>query len=64
MIQVVKYKCGCIFAACQEPDCYTDKEWLADLKNYVNRGDKVEMVEIGKLKFSNCDLCNKEAVKK
>jgi hypothetical protein len=48
MIQIVKYKC-CqrTFAACAEPECYTDKDWLKNLKEYVNRGDTVEMVESG-----------------
>jgi hypothetical protein len=52
MIQIVKRKCcGSVFAACVEPDCYTDKDWLKNLKEYVNRGDKVEMIESGTLKF-------------
>ena len=60
MIQVVKSKCcGTIFAACIEPECYTDKDWLKNLKNYVNRGDKVEMIESGTLqsiKKCDCDV--------
>lgn len=61
MIQVIKYKCcGNIFAACREPDCYTDKEWLKDLKKYVERGCKVEMIQSGEgLKFKRCN-CSKE----
>jgi hypothetical protein len=59
MIQIVKYKCcGAIFAACVEPDCYTEKDWLANLKKYVNRGDKVEMIKSGTLKFGKCE-CKK-----
>lgn len=57
MIQVVKYKCcESVFAACCEPECYTDSDWLKQLKKYVNRGDKVEMVE--DFKFGKC-RCNK-----
>jgi len=61
MIQVIKYKCcGNIFAACCEPDCYTDKDWLKDLKKHVQRGCKVEMIQSGEgLKFKKCD-CKKE----
>lgn len=57
MIQILKYKCcGKIFAACCEPDCYTDKDWLKNLKIYVNRGDKVEMIENGSgFKFGKCE---------
>lgn len=48
MIQIIKYKCcGKAFAACREPECYTDDDWLKELKKYVTRGDKVEMVENG-----------------
>jgi hypothetical protein len=61
MIQILKYKCcGKIFAACSEPECYTDKEWLKGLKQYVNRGDKVEMIEKGTgFKFGKCE-CKEE----
>lgn len=60
MIQVIKYKCcGTVFAACCEPDCYTDSEWLKNLKKYVNRGDKVEMIERGTLKFGKCECQEK-----
>lgn len=59
MIQIVKTKCcGSVFAACIEPDCYTDKDWLKNLKKYVNRGDKVEMVENGTFKFGGKCNCN------
>lgn len=59
MIQVVKKKCcGAIFAACLEPHCYTDKEWLKELKKYVNRGDKVEVIKKEDFKFGGCE-CDK-----
>jgi hypothetical protein len=55
MIQVIKYKCcGNIFAACLEPDCYTDSDWLKSLKKYVKVGHKVEMVDSEKFKFGQC----------
>jgi hypothetical protein len=59
MIQIIKRKCcGKIFAACCEPSCYTDNDWLKDLKKYVNRGDKVEMIpDNSGLKFEKC-ICN------
>lgn len=44
MIQTIKYKCcGKIFAACREPECYTDADWLKNLKQYVQKGHTVEM---------------------
>lgn len=59
-IQAVKYKCcGKIFAVCCEPECYTDKKWLKNLKEYVEAGDVVEMIERGSdLKLELCE-CNK-----
>ncbi len=60
MIQIIKYKCcGAVFAACCEPECYTDSEWTRNLKKYVERGDKVEMIENGTLKFGKCE-CSKD----
>lgn len=59
MIQVIKYKCcGKVFAACVEPDCYTDQDWTSSLRKYVLRGDKVEMVKRGNLKFEKCECDN------
>lgn len=61
MIQVVKFKCcGKIFSACAEPYCYTDNDYVKDLKKYVNQGHKVEMVENGTgIRFEKCE-CKKE----
>ncbi len=56
MIQVIKYKCcDAIFAACVEPDCYIEENWLKDLKQYVKQGYRVEMVENFKFKKCNCE---------
>lgn len=55
--EVIKYKCcGKIFAACHEPHCHTEKDWLRNKREYVLRGDTVEMVE-GGVKFDICE-CN------
>jgi len=63
MIQTIKYKCcGKIFAACYEPDCYTDKDWLKNLKEYVNRGDIVGLTD-EKIQFGKCE-CNKSKQQK
>ena len=64
MIQVIKYKCcGQIFAACCEPECYTEKDWLKDMRKYALRGDKVEMMESGNVKFGKCACANAETSK-
>ena len=63
MVQVIKYKCcGKVFAACIEPECYTDKEWLRELRKYVLSGDKVEMVKSGGWKFEKC-VCQSDELK-
>jgi len=54
--QIIKYKCcGKVFAACCEPECYTDKDWVKELIKYVLRGDIVETVEMGTIKFGKCE---------
>ena len=60
MIQVIKTKCcGKVFAACREPECYTDTEWTRELSKYVKKGNVVEMVGSGHdFKFETCDCAN------
>jgi hypothetical protein len=61
MIQAIKYKCcDKHFAACIVPECYTDKDWLKDLRKYVLAGHEVEMVENGNLKFGDCKCKDKD----
>jgi len=63
MIQVIKYQCcDQAFAACCEPECYTEKDWLKDLRKYALRGDKIELIEHGDLKLGRCK-CKEEAPK-
>ena len=61
MIQTIKYKCcGKTFAACQEPYCYEDEDWLKNLKRYVSRGDTVQMIEDGQgVQLQKC-TCHEE----
>ena len=55
-VQIVKYKCcGKVFAACCEPECYIDRDWLKELKKYINRGDIVEIVDRGSFQFGRCE---------
>ena len=59
-IQVIKYKCcGGVFAACVEPHCYTDKEWVRELRKYVNEGCTVDLINRGELVWGECK-CEKE----
>lgn len=61
MVQIIKYKCcGKVFAACSAPECYTDKQWLKDLKKYVSRGEIVEMQEDNNIRFGKCSCIDKD----
>jgi hypothetical protein len=59
-IQIIKCRCGKIFAACVESECYTDKDWTKELRKYVNGGCTVEMIDSKEfIGFEKCD-CNKQ----
>ena len=60
--QVIKCKCGATFSGCIEPYCYTDTDYLKELKKYVQEGCTVEMVEASEFKFQRC-TCPKKEVK-
>jgi hypothetical protein len=60
--QVIKYKCcGKVYAACMEPRCYTNKDWLKDIKKAVKDGDKIEMLDTSSFQMDKC-TCNKEPI--
>lgn len=59
MIQVIKCPCGKIFAACCEPECYSDAEWQKNMRGYVKKGCKPEMIEHGSgWEFEKCTCKN------
>ena len=53
-IQVLICKCGSKYAACLEPYCYTDKDWLKDLSKHVKDGGTVEMIDSQTFTFEKC----------
>ena len=58
--QIIKCKCGKTFAACTEPECYTDKDWIKSLRKYVLDGCSVEVVDTNSdWKFEKC-ICETE----
>jgi DNA-binding sugar fermentation-stimulating protein len=58
--QIIKCpKCKSIFAACLAPLCYTDKEWIKNLKEYVQKGFEVDLIESSQLSFERCK-CNQQ----
>jgi hypothetical protein len=61
MIQVIKCKCGSIFAASKVPECYQDKEWLKNLRKYSLDSCNVEIIENDKsIQFEKCECGMKE----
>lgn len=59
MVQIIKCKCGAVFAGCLEPECYIDKDWLDSLRDYVEyRKCTVHMVESKNIQFTSC-TCKK-----
>lgn len=57
-IQVIKCKCGSVFAGCVEEECYTDKGWMRELRKYVLKGCTVDMIDRESFQFQKC-TCNK-----
>ena len=53
-IQVLKCKCGAKYAACVEPDCYEDVDWLKDLGECLKDGGTVEMSDTLTFRFEKC----------
>lgn len=56
-IQVLVCKCGAKYAACVEPNCYEDSEWLKDLGKCLKDGGTIEMSDSQFFRFEKCK-CN------
>ena len=41
--QVILCTCGKVFAACLDPLCYHESDWMRDVRKYSKQGYKVEM---------------------
>lgn len=57
-VQVIRCKCGAIFAGCIVPECYMDNEWLKDVKKYAIKGNVIEVINSDTFKFQEC-TCGK-----
>jgi len=62
MVQVTKCKCGKIFAACREPECYTDADYQRQVRKDIKSGCTVEMVESGTWSFEKCTCTDMKPV--
>ena len=56
-VQVLKCKCGAKYAACIEPYCYEDTEWLKGLGECLKEGGTVEMSDTLTFRFEKCKCC-------
>lgn len=59
--QTVKCKCGTIVAACLEPYCYEDVEWMRKVRKYSKKGYSIEMANDVTARFGNC-TCNEKQI--
>lgn len=57
-IQVVTCKCNKHVVAYSEPDCYLDKDWYNQLREYIEKGYKIEIISGDMLNFGECE-CKK-----
>lgn len=53
-VQIIKCHCGEVISGCTEPECYTDEEYTKDLKECVEKGYKVDLIENSDFKFGKC----------
>lgn len=44
-VQIIKCKCGAVFAAACTPHCYEDAEWQRDMRKYVKQGHTVDLID-------------------
>lgn len=54
MAQVITCVCGSTFAACIEPNCYTEREWCNDVVKYANQGCTISTIPANMFKFERC----------
>lgn len=58
-VQIIKCKCGRVFAMCVIPEAYQDAEWMRELRKYVKKGCTVEVGFSKDYSLENC-ICKKE----
>ena len=51
--QTIACHCGKIFAGCMEPYCYTDKQWMKDVRKYALKGYTIGLQPPG-FKLEQC----------
>ncbi len=57
--QVIKCKCGKIYGGAVAPYCYTDKDWLKEMKQALLKdGHKIDLISADDFKFEKCTCGN------
>ncbi len=56
--QIITCLCGKTFASYYEPECYADAKWQRDMRKYIKRGCKIELIELSNLKLEKCTCKN------
>ena len=62
-VQAIRCKCGNIFAGCRLPECYTEVDWMKEVRVEVKRGCTIEIVDAQSFSFEHC-TCKKEVENK
>lgn len=58
-VQIINCRnCGKTFSVWMAPDCYTDDEYLKELKKYSAAGNTIDLVNLGDQKLEGCE-CDK-----
>jgi len=52
--QVIQCKCGSNIAACLVPMCYTDKDWMKEIRSYSKQGYTIGGLSNKEYSFERC----------
>lgn len=52
--QVIKCKCGSIYAGCVEPECYFDAAWIKSMQKALKKGHIIDMINNKDFEFQKC----------
>lgn len=60
--QCIVCKCGSTIAACLEPECYLEKDWMRDVRMYAKKGYAIEVRECGNIRMEKCTCVKAETL--
>lgn len=62
--QVIKCKCGKVFAACMLPFAHIEADWMRDVRKYVKKGHEVDIMKNGSWEWCDTKKCVTQPQKK